>query len=94
LSVFVHLLDGSGSLLDSDDGMWVDPYTLHSGDRFVQCHALDVPAGVMERVPSLVVGLYDPLDGQRWRLLDARGGAVRDQVSLPLPPSLLRDEMP
>ncbi len=94
LSVFVHLLDESGSLLDSDDGMWVDPYTLHRGDRFVQCHALDVPAGAMERTPSLAVGLYDPLDGQRWHLLDARGEAMRDQVSLPLPPSLLRGEMP
>ncbi|MCO5193359.1 MAG: glycosyltransferase family 39 protein [Anaerolineae bacterium] len=63
LAVYTHLRDDNGSVITGDDGLWVDPYTLQPGDRFMQRHLL-VPPGNTE-VDSLAFGLYDPLTGER-----------------------------
>ena len=35
--------DENGDFLVGDDGLWVDPYTLQQGDRFIQQHLLQAP---------------------------------------------------
>ena len=63
LAVFAQLVDAGGQFLVGDDGLWVDPQTLRPGDIFQQRHWLAVPAGA---TPSaILIGLYDPLTGQR-----------------------------
>jgi 4-amino-4-deoxy-L-arabinose transferase-like glycosyltransferase len=69
LAVFAHLLDGDGQMLASDDGLWVDPLTLQSGDRFVQIHRLAIPDGASEGPYALDLGLYDPKTDERWPVL-------------------------
>ena len=63
---------------------WVDPLTLRPGDRFVQAHhftlPLDAPAGPY----TLELGLYDPLTGERWAVLDSTGQPIADRVLLPV----------
>jgi hypothetical protein len=80
LAVFTHLFDSDGAAA-VDDGLWVDPLTLQVGDRFVQIHRLvvlpDKPGPYV-----LELGLYDPLTGARWDVLDASGRVVADHVEL------------
>lgn len=61
LAVYTHLRDADGAILTGDDGLWVDPYSLQPGDRFIQRHQL--PPNDAAR--SIAVGLYDPADGVR-----------------------------
>ncbi len=68
LSVFTHWLDPAGGFLGADDGLWVDPGTLQPGDVFRQEHRLP-PGG--EGPARILVGLYDPLTGDR--ILTAAG---------------------
>jgi len=70
LSVFAQLQDKEGNFLVGDDGLWVDPLTLQSGDRFVQQHWLDSPYGGV--VETAVFGLYDPLTGERILTIDGQ----------------------
>jgi hypothetical protein len=48
-----------------DDGMWVDPYSLRPGDVILQYHKFDDSEEVAA-ASSVVLGLYDPLTGERW----------------------------
>jgi len=61
LFVFAHLVDAEGEFLAGDDGLWVDPVTLHPGDRWLQQHIL--PEGMGGA--AAVFGLYDPMTGTR-----------------------------
>jgi 4-amino-4-deoxy-L-arabinose transferase-like glycosyltransferase len=61
LFVFAHLVDAAGNFLTGDDGLWVDPVTLHPGDRWLQQHIL--PEGMGGA--AAVFGLYDPMTGTR-----------------------------
>lgn len=63
LWVFAQLVDGAGNFLVGNDGLWVDPLTLQTGDLFWQQHWLRPPAGSLPQ--TALVGLYDPLTGQR-----------------------------
>ncbi|MCA9971185.1 MAG: glycosyltransferase family 39 protein [Anaerolineales bacterium] len=63
LAAFGQLLDASGRFLAGDDGLWVDPYTLQPGDRFVQQHWPRPPAGSTPH--AALIGLYDPFTGAR-----------------------------
>ncbi len=63
LYVFAHLVDAAGALLVGDDGLWVDPSTLYPGDAFIQQHRLVAPGGTAP--VAIVLGLYDPLTGER-----------------------------
>lgn len=78
LAVFAHLWDGQGQPLVTDDGLWVDPITLHPGDVFRQRHYLPLPPD--QTAAAVAFGLYDPYTGQRSRI---PGGA--DYVAQPLP---------
>ncbi len=70
LAVFAQLWDGDGRFLTGDDGLWVDPYTLHPGDRFMQRHWLLPPQG--SQPTTIVIGLYDPFTGARILTEDGR----------------------
>ena len=72
LSVFVHLLDENGGFLAGDDGLWVDPYSLRTGDRWVQLHRFDEPVWNYD----LAIGLYDPVTGERFLTEDGRDHLV------------------
>jgi len=76
LAVFAHLLDADGTLVAGDDGLWVDPLTLRPGDRFVQIHRLTSGSYTLE------LGLYDPMTGERWFVLDAKGQPCADHLLL------------
>jgi 4-amino-4-deoxy-L-arabinose transferase-like glycosyltransferase len=78
LAVFAHLLDGSGSYLAGDDGLWVDPETLRPGDVFRQQHFLRKPAS--GGASAVSVGLYDPLTSERWK---TETGQASVQIPLP-----------
>ncbi len=77
LYVFAHLVDAEGNLLVGDDGLWVDPTTLYPGDAFIQQHRLAAPDG--SAPVAIVLGLYDPLTGER--VLTGDGA---DSVRLPV----------
>ncbi len=70
LLVFAQLQDADGSFLVGDDGFWVDPQTLRSGDSFIQQHRL-LFEGNMDDV-TVVFGLYDPLTNERIMTIDGR----------------------
>ncbi len=69
LKVYTHLLAADGTMITGDDGLWVDPYSLHPGDRFVQWHRFTVPPDSAAPA-TLALGLYDPKSGARWPLPD------------------------
>jgi len=95
LAVFAHLLasdtgaaEGPGRerpMLVGDDGLWVDPLTLEPGDRFIQIHRFLIPDDPTVESYAVRLGLYDPMTGTRWAVLDAEGEPVSDHV-------LIRDE--
>jgi hypothetical protein len=70
LLVFGQALDDQGNFLAGDDGLWVDIYSLYPGDVFLQQHRLAVPGGQYPAV--LLIGLYDPMTGQRILTEDGR----------------------
>ncbi|MCP4419957.1 MAG: phospholipid carrier-dependent glycosyltransferase [Chloroflexi bacterium] len=70
LLVFGQLLDAEGNFLAGDDGLWVDPITLHPGDIFLQQHWPILPAGAVPK--TAVFGLYDPFTGERILTTDGR----------------------
>ncbi len=86
LKVFAHLYvageqaAAGGEPVASDDGLWVDPYTLQPGDLVVQWHRFG-PTRASDTGYRLVLGLYDPLSGARW--LTAAGN---DSVAVDLSP--------
>jgi hypothetical protein len=82
LAVFAHLLAPDETSFAGDDGLWVDPLTLRTGDRFIQVHRFilspDVPAG-----PYLLeLGMYDPMTGGRWPTLQAGGQPGPDRFTV------------
>ncbi len=82
LHVFAHLLDGDGNALAIDDGLWVDPLTLRTGDQFLQVHRFALPADVSVDDLAVEIGLYDPKTGERWSVLDSAGQPAADRLLL------------
>ncbi len=70
LAVFAQLWDANGRFLTGDDGLWVDPYTLRPGDRFMQRHWLLPPQD--SQPATIAIGLYDPMTGARILTQDGR----------------------
>ncbi|MBN2007007.1 MAG: glycosyltransferase family 39 protein [Anaerolineae bacterium] len=70
LSIFAHLITVNGEMVIGDDGLWVDPYSLRAGDRFVQWHQFAVPADAPPGPYQIRTGLYDPMTGERWKTPD------------------------
>jgi hypothetical protein len=90
LAVFAHLLDAQGVSFASDDGLWVDPLTLRTGDRFIQLHRLSLPSDAPEGPYTLELGLYDPKTGDRRKILDSEREPYTDRFLLPGPRSQAR----
>ena len=84
LAVFTHLLAPDGVFVAGDDGLWVDPLTLRPGDCFVQAHCLTLPPDAPAGPYTIELGLYDPLTGERWAVLDSTGQPIADRVLLPV----------
>ena len=70
LLVFGQLFDAAGNFLAGDDGLWVDPYSLQIGDVFLQQHRPSISDGQQPTV--IVLGLYDPMTGERILTDDGR----------------------
>jgi hypothetical protein len=71
LSVFAHVLAADGTLLKGDDGLWVDPWTLQPGDRFLQIHRFPGLEGAAPEPDHAAIGLYDPKTGARWQIRES-----------------------
>jgi 4-amino-4-deoxy-L-arabinose transferase-like glycosyltransferase len=89
LAVFAHLLTSDVEAesthperppLAVDDGLWVDPLTLRPGDRFIQIHRFRIPDDPTGEAYEVEIGLYDPMTGNRWAVLDAEGEPSSDRV--------------
>jgi hypothetical protein len=89
LAVFAHLLAsdvqaGGGHRerppLAVDDGLWVDPLTLEPGDQFIQIHRFLIPHDPAAGSYEVELGLYDPMTGDRWAVLDGDGEPVSNRV--------------
>jgi len=80
LAVFVHLLAADGALVAGDDGLGVDPLTLRPGDRFIQAHRFGLPPDAPTGPYALALGLYDPMSGERWGVLDSSAQSDGDRV--------------
>jgi 4-amino-4-deoxy-L-arabinose transferase-like glycosyltransferase len=84
LAVFTHLLAADGTFLVGDDGLWVDPLTLQPSDRFIQVHRLALPSDAPAGPYVLEVGMYDPMTGDRWPILEADGQPGLDRRLIPV----------
>ena len=89
LAAFAHLeasgpadgeTQGQGKAVVADDGFWVDPLTLRSGDRFIQIHRFNIGEEVPLQSSRVKLGLYDPKTGERWPVLDSEGGPTSEHV--------------
>ncbi len=70
VKMFVHLLDEQGNLVAQWDGLGVAWQGWRMGDILFQDHQLPLPADMVDGSYQLVVGLYNPQTGQRWRTED------------------------
>lgn len=84
MSALVHLLDANGELLATDDGLWLDPLTLRSGDQFAQLHCFSGLYDSSSHPDGLQLGLYDPKTNERWPTLSAGGEPGSDVVRISL----------
>ncbi len=89
LAAFAHLeasdpadgeTQGQGEAVVADDGFWVDPLTLRSGDRFIQIHRFGIGEEVVAPSSRVKLGLYDPKTGERWPVVDSEGTPTSDHV--------------
>ncbi len=76
LQVFAQRWSSDGEFIGGDDGLWVDPLTLRIGDVFRQQHLFPERDELSD---YLLVGLYDPMTGQRTLTEDGR-----DQIRIDL----------
>jgi len=60
----------------------VDPLTLQPGDWLVQAHYLVISPGAPGGPYALEMGLYDPLSGDRWPVVETNGQPGPDRVSI------------
>jgi len=81
LAVFAHLLTAEGAFMLADDGLWVDPLTLQPGDRFFQIHRFALPSDATPGPYTVELGLYDPMTGERWPVLEAQAQTGPDYVT-------------
>jgi hypothetical protein len=83
-TVFVHLLDANGALAAQHDGIPAASYaptrTWQSGVLVEDRRSVQLPASLAPGEYQLLVGLYDPLTGQRLPLADGSSDALQLQV--------------
>ena len=85
-TVFVHLLDETGTLLGQHDGQPVDgsyPTTFwEPGETVKDEHVVAIPQGASPGEFRLQVGMYRATDGQRLPVMDDSGQDIGDAVPL------------
>ena len=85
-TVFVHVLDETGTLLTQGDGPPLDGRYPTSdwmpGEILNDTHSLTIPAGAAPGRYQVFVGLYEPSTEQRLLVLDGTGQAVDSRVLL------------
>ena len=85
-TVFVHLLDGDGTIVAQSDAPPGDPFFPTSiwlpGDRVSDSHRLDLPADVVASEYALLVGVYHQPSGERLAASDDQGEPLGDAVPL------------
>lgn len=83
LAVFAHLNFDRDLPPAADDGLWVDPLTLRTGDRFAQVHRFEVDAAGLDRRAVLELGLYDPFTGERVAIVASPFPSPGDAIVVP-----------
>jgi hypothetical protein len=85
LKVFVHLIRADGSIVaqhDSVPALWTAPTEgWQLGQTVIDFHPVTVPAEAVPTRCTIVVGLYDPVTGERQVIIDG-GGPNDDRVIL------------
>ncbi len=86
-TVFVHLLDDAGKIVAQADGVPVDGRYPTSawelGESIIDSRQLTLPAGVAGGAYRLIVGLYNPVDGNRLPLADSETDfALLEQLTI------------
>jgi hypothetical protein len=81
LRVFVHLLDGSGTVLAGEDRLDSQPPTWETGDVLVQYHRLALGDNVAPGTYYLELGVYKAITMERLSIL-SEGVAVADRLLL------------
>jgi hypothetical protein len=75
--VFVHLLDADGQLVAQHDGVpgvgFRPVSSWGTGEVVADAHWLKIPAGKLDIIDEVAVGLYDPATGQRSFLRNVPG---------------------
>ncbi len=83
-TVFVHLLNDDDALMGQGDGPPLDnayPTSFWSaGENLADTHRLKIPANAEPGKHRIVVGLYDPVSGQRLPVLDDKGQVTGDGI--------------
>lgn len=69
LRIFFHILDDANQWVAGADAIGVDPYTLQTGDVFLQRHVINDET-LLSGCYSIAIGLYNPITGERVRLVD------------------------
>ena len=85
-SVFVHLLDGKGSLLSSADSMpgggdlpttgWIE------NEYITDTHAFTLPPDLSSGGYPIEIGLYDPASGVRLTTADGKDRVILTSVNV------------
>jgi 4-amino-4-deoxy-L-arabinose transferase-like glycosyltransferase len=83
LKIFSHLLDPEGAYLLGDDRLDVDPATLRPDDDFIQLLILPLPEDLPPGEYPLEIGLYNPADGERVRLISGEDHLTLTPLTLP-----------
>ena len=82
LSIFLHLVDGSGRLVWQDDGAANHgerpTWSWGPGETIVDPHTVKLPADLAEGDYLLTTGLYDWTSGERLSIRDSAGARLPD----------------
>lgn len=80
-TVFVHLVDAAGAIVAQSDAVPADGYATTSwvpDEVVVDVHTLELPTEVADATYQLLVGMYDPVGGQRLPARTTAGDAIPD----------------
>lgn len=80
-AVFTHVLDEAGQILAQRDALDAPSWDWQAGDLILQVHPVGVPAETAPGSYATIVGVYDPVTGERLRVVDG-AAAGESQVSV------------
>jgi 4-amino-4-deoxy-L-arabinose transferase-like glycosyltransferase len=83
LTIFAHLLDTDGALIDQDDRLDAPSWQWQPGDRWIQLHEFVPTDDVAERAAYLALGLYDSDTGDRLTVTHVGREAVMWAAAIP-----------